>query len=68
MPDMLEKCKALRAIIDAGGYDCIVEIDGGISAENAKLVFDSGVHAVVAGSAVFGVADPKAEIIKILEA
>ncbi len=68
MPDMLDKCRALRAIVDAGGYDCLVQIDGGISADNAKLVFDSGIDVVVAGSAIFGAADPVAEVVKILEA
>ncbi len=68
MPDMLDKCRALRTMIDANGYSTLVEIDGGISAANAREVFDSGVDVVVAGSAIFCAEDPKAEIIKILEA
>lgn len=68
MPEMLDKCRALRAIIDAGGYDCVVQIDGGISAANAGEVFASGVDCVVAGNAVFCAENPQAEIVKILEA
>ena len=41
---------------------------GGVSASNAGDLFAAGCDALVAGSAVFGAADPKAEIVKMLEA
>ena len=46
----------------------VIEVDGGISAANARAVFEAGAEALVAGSAVFGAADPEAEIVKMLEA
>ena len=46
----------------------LIEIDGGVSASNAGDLFAAGCDALVAGSAVFGAADPKAEIVKMLEA
>ena len=50
----LDKIRALRAMIREQGRGTIVEVDGGISARNAREVFDAGADALVAGSAVFG--------------
>jgi len=58
----------LRRMIDACGSRCLIEVDGGISAANAAWIFDAGADVLVAGSSVFGAADPKVEIIKMLEA
>ncbi len=66
MPDSLDKVAELRGLIDEARLDCLIEIDGGISAKNARRAFDAGCDAVVAGSAVFGAEDPVAEIEKIL--
>ncbi|MBQ2374305.1 MAG: ribulose-phosphate 3-epimerase [Alistipes sp.] len=68
MPNSLDKVRELKALREQMGLDFIIEIDGGISAKNAGEVFDAGVDAVVAGSAVFGAPDPEAEIVKILNA
>ena len=68
MPDSLDKVRELAAIKREQGLDYIIEIDGGISAKNAGDVFAAGAEALVAGSAVFGAADPEAEIVKMLEA
>ena len=68
MPESLDKVRELKALREELGLDFIIEIDGGISAKNAAVVFEAGCDAVVAGSAVFGAADPEAEIVKILEA
>ena len=68
MPDSLDKVRELKALREVLDLDFIIEIDGGISAKNAAVVFEAGCDAVVAGSAVFGAPDPEAEIVKILEA
>ena len=68
MPNSLDKVRALRKEIDEKGYNCLIEIDGGISAKNAKEVFDAGCDAVVAGSAVFSAEDQEQAIIDILNA
>ena len=68
MPDSLDKVRELAAIKREQGLDYIIEIDGGISSQNAGEVFAAGAEALVAGSAVFGAADPEAEIVKMLEA
>lgn len=68
MPASLDKVRALRKEIDAKGYNCLIEIDGGISAKNAGDVFNAGVNVVVAGSSVFGAESPEEEIVKMLNA
>lgn len=66
IPGSLDKIRALRAMIREQGLGTIVEVDGGISACNAREVFDAGADALVAGSAVFGAEDPETEIARIL--
>ena len=68
IPQSLDKARELRAMIAAHNTECIIEMDGGISADNAAEVFAAGVDAIVAGSAVFCAEDPEAEIVKILNA
>ena len=50
------------------GLDTIIEVDVGISSKNAALLFNAGAEALVAGSAVFGAADPEAEIVNMINA
>lgn len=64
--DVLEKCKEIRGIIDEGNPSCLLEIDGGINSETAKLAAASGCDVLVAGSSVFGKAD-RAEAIESLK-
>lgn len=61
-----DKVRELRRMIDTGGYDTLIEIDGGVSASNAGALFEAGCDALVAGSAVFSAPNPKAEIVKML--
>ena len=64
----LEKIRRLRALARELGLDTVIEVDGGISAANAREVFEAGAEVVVAGSAVFKAGDPEAEIRRILGA
>jgi len=48
---MLDKIAAVKAMI--GDRPIIIEVDGGITADNAGKVFAAGARALVAGSAVF---------------
>jgi ribulose-phosphate 3-epimerase len=61
-----DKVRTLRSMIDAQGFDTLIELDGGVSAANSSRLFDAGCDVLVAGSAVFGAADPQAEILKML--
>ena len=68
IPGSLDKIRELRAMAREGGLSTLIEVDGGISARNAREVFEAGADALVAGSAVFGAPDPEAEIVRMLEA
>ena len=57
IPQTLEKIKELDAIRKEKGYTYKIEIDGGVSLENAKMIRDAGCDIFVAGSAVFGAED-----------
>lgn len=60
--DVLDKCRAIRKIIDENNLDCLIEIDGGINADTAKSAREAGCDVLVAGSAVFGASDRVAAI------
>ena len=68
MPHSVDKVRELRALAAECNPSLIIEVDGGISAANAALLFDAGAEVLVAGSSVFGAEDPQAEIVKMLEA
>jgi ribulose-phosphate 3-epimerase len=48
-----DKIKALKAMIVEGGYATLIEVDGGVNAENAVLLKEAGADALVAGNYVF---------------
>jgi ribulose-phosphate 3-epimerase len=54
---MLPKIAALRGMCEKRGLDIIIEVDGGLSGDNAWRVIDAGASAIVAGSAVFHAPD-----------
>jgi len=51
IPAAEDKIRRVKAL--AGGRPVDIEIDGGVTAENAALVTRAGANALVAGSAVF---------------
>ena len=53
MQSQLAKIETLRRMIDASGRDIVLEVDGGVTAETARLCVDAGATALVAGTAVF---------------
>lgn len=62
MPSSLDKVRKFRKKADAEGLSLMIEIDGGICAENAEAVRDAGTDVLVAGSAVFGKTDYAAAV------
>ena len=68
MDNALGKIAQLRRMIDDAELSTLIEVDGGISTHNARLLFDTGADVLVAGNAIFGADDPKAEIEKMLNA
>lgn len=68
IPGSLGKIRELRAMAREMDLETIIEVDGGLSSHNAGEVYGAGADVLVAGNAVFGAADPQAEIVKILSA
>jgi ribulose-phosphate 3-epimerase len=58
IPNTLNKIRELRKMIDAEKLNVKIEIDGGITIENAKEVIAAGADVLVAGNTVFKSADP----------
>lgn len=52
------KIKELRNMIDTGGFDVLIEVDGGIDIKNAAKLIRSGVNVLVAGNSVFSSDNP----------
>ena len=57
LPEMLPKIRAVRQLCEERGLDPVIEVDGGLSGENAWQVLDAGANAIVAGSHVFHAPD-----------
>ena len=58
----VEKTRRLRELVDRTGSNALIEIDGGVNRETGARLVAAGADVLVAGSAVFKAADPKAEI------
>ena len=59
MPDMLDKVRLLRKEIIRRKLNVDIEVDGGISEDNAALVSEAGANVLVAGSAIFKSKKPR---------
>ncbi len=61
------KVSDLRKMIRDHGADTLIEVDGGVTLENAGHLIDHGVDALVAGNTVFSAPDPVEMISKLKE-
>lgn len=62
MPDMLEKVRAARVERERRHLGFLIEVDGGINAETAKLARAAGADVFVAGNSVFRAGDSRAAL------
>ena len=53
MPEVLDKTKAVKNLINESGLNIDIEIDGGINFENCSKAKDAGANILVSGSTVF---------------
>ncbi len=58
IPHTLHKIKQLREMIDEHSLQVKIEVDGGVTLENAKSILDAGANVLVAGNTVFKAPDP----------
>jgi ribulose-phosphate 3-epimerase len=54
IPATLDKLRQARKMIDDSGYDILLEIDGGVKADNIAEIAAAGADMFVSGSGIFG--------------
>jgi ribulose-phosphate 3-epimerase len=62
IPHSLDKIARARGMLDAARSSAVLEVDGGINRQTIVECWRAGADTFVAGNAVFGAADPAAEI------
>ena len=62
IPTSIDKLRRLRGMINDRQLDIRIEIDGGVDLENIASVVNAGAEIIVAGSAIFGAADPESAV------
>ena len=62
IPHTLNKIKRLREMIDEQSLKVKIEIDGGVTLDNADSIINAGADVLVAGNTVFRSSNPKATI------
>ncbi len=53
IPSMIEKIETISRIRDNVNKKLIIEVDGGVSSDNASQLFEAGANVLVAGNSVF---------------
>ena len=62
IPHSIDKIMQLRKMIDDAGSKAKIEVDGGVTMDNAKQIVAAGADVLVAGNTVFKSSDPKQTI------
>jgi len=62
IPESIDKVGRARRLLDEMRSGAALEVDGGISRDTVAAVWRAGADTFVAGQAIFGAADPRAEI------
>lgn len=62
IPHTFQKIRNLKRMIHDRGLKTLIEIDGGVTTENATQLLKAGADVLVAGTTVFQSKDPKATI------
>ena len=53
IPQMLEKIKTIRQLIDLSNSPALLQVDGGINLDTVKSVIDAGADVIVAATAIY---------------
>ena len=67
IPESLDKIRFIKEEITKRGLSTLIEVDGGVTIDNAASIFAAGADVLVAGSAIFG-ADNPMEAIRSMKA
>jgi len=65
IPHTLVKIRELKELINSSGSTALIEIDGGVTLENAPSIVSAGADVLVAGNTVFKATDPVATIAQL---
>ncbi len=68
LPLTFRKIREAKELITKAGSNTLIEIDGGVTLENATEIIAAGADVLVAGNTVFSSADPKATIKSLKQA
>jgi len=66
IPNTINKIKTLKTEIENRGLNTLIEIDGGVTLDNAQTLFHAGADVLVAGNTVFSAENPTATISQLL--
>lgn len=58
IPHTFDKLRSLKSLIERTGSNALIQIDGGVGLDNWQQLREAGADVLVAGSAVYGAADP----------
>ena len=67
IPAALDKIREVRAMLDAARSDALLEVDGGVTADNARLFTGPGATLLVSGTGVFKAKDRREAIDRMKE-
>ena len=65
IPESIDRIKTLKAEMDRRGVVKDIEVDGGVSSANARILAEAGTTMLVAGSSVFKAEDPAKAIAEL---
>ncbi|MEX1125561.1 MAG: ribulose-phosphate 3-epimerase [Acidimicrobiia bacterium] len=68
IPEVLEKVEVAREWVEERGLPTDIQIDGGITPDNARMAKDAGANVFVAGTAIFRAKDPLAAVAELRRA
>jgi ribulose-phosphate 3-epimerase len=68
IPEVLPKVEQAREWVESRGLPADIQVDGGITPDNARYVVDAGATVLVAGSAVFRADDPPGAVLELRRA
>ena len=60
-----ERCKAVKDLTNSYNSNALIEVDGGVTLDNAKKLLENGADVLVSGSHVFKAKKPKEIISKL---
>ena len=66
IPESYNRLQELKKMTDELNPDCMIQVDGGVGLPNAARLYECGATVLVAGSSVFGSANPTETISDLL--